>query len=416
MFLPRMVVQADVEKPMSMSDAMQMPLIAGGALTALFVLFKYVDAEWVNLALRLYFLVIGTFAVGDCTAWLLEAAVRSLGGPAVTRRFAVLPLGMGSISIYHLPGILIGAAVAGGEAYAKLNGLPFHWLLNNSVGAAVCFEALGKLSVGSVRTGMLLLVGLFVYDVVMVFGTESLIGEGIMQSVAAKVDGPILLMFPHYNASLPADQLPKFSKLGLGDICFPGAFIALLLRYDAFRSGRWLPASDPGTTSQRAKIDALAKEDPKAVMPAGHPGGAATAGTFSSPYFIAGTTLYVLGLAVTLVVMLVFEHPQPALLYLSPACCLAALGVAAVLGDWEGVMSYSEEAPEDGVIGKPRDDTGVAEAPETTIQPLDRDAGTLGDDSGGEWGDDDESDGVLADQVVAAPSSGSGTRRRARRE
>jgi minor histocompatibility antigen H13 len=401
-------MQGDAEKPMSMTDAMQMPLIAGGALVTLFLAFKYVDKDMVNLVLRLYFLVVGTFAVTDCVAWMFEAAAEAVGTKRVRKSLAVLPWGMGSISIYHVPAFVVGVAVAGGEMYAKLNGLSFHWLLNNSVGAAVCFGALGKLSLGSARIGMLLLMGLFVYDIVMVFGTESIIGEGIMQSVAGKVDGPILLMFPHYNSSLPAGELPKFSKLGLGDICFPGAFIALLLRYDAFRSSLWLPASDPGTASQRKQMETLVKEHPEAVMPHGFPGGAALQGSFGSPYFATGLVMYAAGLAVTLVAMLVSEHPQPALLYLSPACCVAAAGTAIALGDWSGLMEYSEEAPEDGFVGKPRDDGTAASDDDDTKDPAPAPASTSPLE---EEAESHESDGISSNESVESP-----TRRRQRRE
>lgn len=188
-------------------------------------------------------------------------------------------------------------------------------------------------------------VGLLIYDIVMVFGTKSILGRGVMQSVAAKVDGPILLMFPNFSSD--PDVPVKFSKLGLGDICFPGAFIAMLLRYDAFRSAVWRHNTVKGTAEEEATLAKLAKDSPNERVPAGLPGGAATTHKFSSPYFIASAVAYLAGLAVTLVVMLVFKHPQPALLYLSPACALAPLITAFALGDFKQMWGYTEEAEEE---------------------------------------------------------------------
>jgi minor histocompatibility antigen H13 len=177
---------------------------------------------------------------------------------------------------------------------------------------------------------------LFVYDIMMVFGTKPLLGVGIMQDVALKIEGPILLMFPRGLH----DGVMRFSKLGLGDICFPGAFISMLLRYDAFRGKVWRPPTDSLTPPELKELEALGKDE---EAPPGLPGGLPRSLSFATPYFGAGMAFYVLALCVTIVVMLVFEHPQPALLYLSPACIIALFGTALVVGDVAGVLAYSEE-------------------------------------------------------------------------
>lgn len=45
----------------------------------------------------------------------------------------------------------------------------------------------------------------------------------------------------------------------------------------------------------------------------------------------------------TIVVMLVFDHGQPALLYLVPGCLLAVLGTAALKGEISLMWNFDEE-------------------------------------------------------------------------
>lgn len=83
----------------------------------------------------------------------------------------------------------------------------------------------------------------------------------------------------------------NFAMLGLGDIVIPGIFVALLLRFDnSQKKGR-------------------------------------------QTYFIAGYAAYIIGLVTTMVVMHVFKHAQPALLYLVPACLGIPILLSLVLGD-----------------------------------------------------------------------------------
>lgn len=104
----------------------------------------------------------------------------------------------------------------------------------------------------------------------------------------------------------------EFSLLGLGDIVIPGLFVALLLRYDA-------TAAQVRTTT---------------CMTAGFP----------RPYFLGNVLAYAAGLGVTVGVMYFFDHGQPALLYLVPACVGTSLVMALVRGDSKSLFAYDEEA------------------------------------------------------------------------
>jgi len=50
-------------------------------------------------------------------------------------------------------------------------------------------------------------------------------------------------------------------------------------------------------------------------------------------YFYSSFLAYIAGLVATIIVMVVFKHPQPALLYLVPACIGAPLLVGVAKGD-----------------------------------------------------------------------------------
>ena len=93
--------------------------------------------------------------------------------------------------------------------------------------------------------------------------------------------------------------------LGLGDIVIPGIFVALLLRYD-----------------QSLKRN-------------------------SNFYFYATFIAYFLGLCGTIVVMHVFKHAQPALLYLVPACLGTPIFMALIRGDIKSMFSYADHPDED---------------------------------------------------------------------
>ncbi|KAA3489790.1 signal peptide peptidase-like isoform X1 [Gossypium australe] len=152
-----------------------------------------------------------------------------------------------------------------------------HWLANNILGLAFCIQGIEMLSLGSFKTGAILLAGLFVYDIFWVFFTP------VMVSVAKSFDAPIKLLFP------TADSARPFSMLGLGDIVIPGIFVALALRFDVSR----------GKGSQ---------------------------------YFKSAFLGYTVGLVLTIVVMNWFQAAQPALLYIVPA----VIGFLAAHCIWNG--------------------------------------------------------------------------------
>ena len=147
---------------------------------------------------------------------------------------------------------------------------------------------------------MIALIGLFFYDIFWVFRTS------VMVDVATKLApiAPVLLKIPH-TMDLTVER--RFAMLGLGDIVIPGLAIALLARFDA-------------VVNKKKK-------------------------TSGYRYLYWSIFTYTIALIMALVVMLVFEHPQPALLYLSPAGVLTPFLLAWFRGEWSLLYNYTEEAP-----------------------------------------------------------------------
>ena len=65
-----------------------------------------------------------------------------------------------------------------------------HYMLNNMIGMCVSIQAIEKISIGSYKIAAGLLLGMFIYDVYWVYGTE------VMVSVAKDFDIPVKLLFP----------------------------------------------------------------------------------------------------------------------------------------------------------------------------------------------------------------------------
>lgn len=237
------------------------------------------------------------------------------------------------------------------------------WPLTNFLGLSFCYGALQMTSPSTAWTATLLLSALFFYDIYFVFFTP------IMVHVATNLDVPIKMVFPRPDGCvLPVGaedgsaEMEEYLKclgkkramamLGLGDIVVPGMVMAFALRWDL-----WLhyfklqkkPATSKASDGESDKID---KEPYRAatgswgerfwtastLRPA-----ALNAKRFNKPYFMATVVGYVLGLCVTVCVMQVAKHAQPALLYLVPGVLGALWGTALVKGEIKLLWNYIED-------------------------------------------------------------------------
>ncbi|KAK0730056.1 signal peptide peptidase-domain-containing protein [Lasiosphaeris hirsuta] len=231
-------------------------------------------------------------------------------------------------------------------------------VLSNLLGSAFSYTAFSLMSPTSFIIGTEVLVGLFVYDIVMVFYTPYMI------TVAKAVDAPIKLVFRTSGGGV--------SMLGLGDIIVPGLLIALALRFDMHRYYQTkiklepielaseVASETPGetiksTTTQYRRVKAP-YVDPRgqwgirfwttkfgSLLPVPAATSALAATAFPKPYFYATMFGYAGGMLITLVILMVFNHGQPALLYLVPCVTGSAWLTALLRGELKEVWAYTED-------------------------------------------------------------------------
>ncbi|CAF1290177.1 unnamed protein product [Adineta ricciae] len=89
--------------------------------------------------------------------------------------------------------------------------------------------------------------------------------------------------------------------LELGVVVVPSAFIALLLCYDM--------------SHQRSRL-----------------------------YFTVSFIVYIIALIVTILILQIFKHAQPALLYTVPLCLIFPLLTAWIRKDWTTIFAYEDHA------------------------------------------------------------------------
>jgi minor histocompatibility antigen H13 len=287
-------------------DAYQFPLMGSISLFSLYLAFKFLDKDLVNLLIGAYFGLVGCFAVGMTVA----PAVMKVT-PKSFHKEHKINLPMDNSFEFNLADLIALAGAAAVCGFYFFNGKP--WYLNNILGVSFCLQGIERFSLGTYKIGAILLVGLFFYDIFWVFGTE------VMVTVAKSLDGPIKLLFPRDGLDVDEETGKlSLSLLGLGDIVIPGFFLSLLLRFDAHRAQ---------ISTKDLDIHA----------------------SFPKPYFTSCLIAYVIGLATTLFVMFYFEAAQPALLYLVPACLLSSFICALARGEVKELLDYSEEEEEGSV-------------------------------------------------------------------
>ncbi|KAF9974132.1 hypothetical protein BGZ65_008894 [Modicella reniformis] len=296
--------EESVSESMSLEDAYMFPLFGSITLFGLYLVFRFIDKTYVNYLLSAYFGILGVMATTQVGVNCVAPFVKLLG-INVEKWHLILTkkkkeIFSSKFTILHL--IMMAASVVLSGYYI----LTKNWIASNAFGIAFSINAIQLLSLDSFQTGMILLSGLFVYDIFWVFGTE------VMVSVAKNFDAPVKVIFPRLFFGLPAGEPYQFAMLGLGDIVIPGVFVALCLRFDQHLAGTKNPNLARSTS-------------------------------FSKPYFTAAFIAYALGLGTTIFVMHTFKAAQPALLYLSPACILSVLFMGLVRGEIKEVFSYTSE-------------------------------------------------------------------------
>ncbi|PVV04659.1 hypothetical protein BB560_000833 [Smittium megazygosporum] len=296
-------------------DAYMFPLYGSITLFSMYLLLKYMNKDYVNMLLSIYFAFAGIAAVSQSLTSTIKRITKiKLPIYYVSTVHKAKQLFMVKFTFLHIISTVFGVLIVGAYMYTK------NWILSEIIGICFCLTAIKFMKLDKAISGIIMLSGLFLYDIFWVFGTE------VMVSVAKNLDAPIKLVFP--KNIFDADGANKFVMLGLGDIIVPGVFIALCLRFDQ--------------SVYLKKIGYQHRKPLPEVLK-----GKKSNFSFPTPYFTACLTAYIAGLATTIFVMHTFKAAQPALLYLSPACILSVLGLAAVRGELSAFFAYEEDKPED---------------------------------------------------------------------
>lgn len=279
---------------MTRKDALLFPVIGSITLGGLFLAFKYIDGEWINFLFHYYFTVIGVFVITTFFYNRLKEVFVVLSSKDVLTIPKIPYLSEAATPIDLLYIIIFAFASVVGVAYF----LTKHYFLNNVYGVFFSIVGIESVMVGATNIGFILLVLLFFYDIYWVFFTP------VMVTVAKSLQGPIKLMFP--KSFEWVDQTNDFNMIGLGDIVIPGIYVALILRYDYLRVlGKMKEKGEKILTDAKGNF----------IIPF-------TFNNFAT--FIFTFFGYFLGILSTLIVMNVFDHAQPALLYLVPGVLIGS--------------------------------------------------------------------------------------------
>ncbi|KAG9454567.1 hypothetical protein H6P81_007471 [Aristolochia fimbriata] len=195
----RSVKPTPPSETMSNAHAMRFPFVGSAMLLSVFLLFKFLSKDLVNAVLTCYFFVLGIVALSKTVKHLHINNATLL--PSIKR---FLPQNWNDNPIvWHMPYFhSVEVEFTMSQVVAAIPGTFF---------CACCLQGIEMLSLGSFKTGAILLLGLFIYDIFCVFFTP------VMVSVAKSFDAPIKLLFP------TSDPLRPYSMLGLGDIVIPGS-------------------------------------------------------------------------------------------------------------------------------------------------------------------------------------------------
>lgn len=173
---------------MNSKDAMMFPIIASVALFGLYVIFKIFSKDHINLLLTGYFFFLEVLAL----AHLLSPVI----GTLIPSSIPNIPFHIGftkgkgnqkqdlidyDFTTYDIICLIISLII--GIWYL----LKKHWIANNLFGVAFAVNGVELLHLNNVVTGLILLSGLFIYDVFWVFGTNVMVSTRQLINVKIKM-------------------------------------------------------------------------------------------------------------------------------------------------------------------------------------------------------------------------------------
>jgi minor histocompatibility antigen H13 len=176
----------EAEERIRMRDAAIFPIYASGCLFGLYLVFKYLPKDFVNLLLNILFFSVGVTALtrfGSVAVDYISSSSNKLTKyilhfqkkkPDQIKDIFKVDFTAIDVVLFILSVFLV-----------SWNIITKDWIINNLMGIAFCFNAIELISLESFSVGCTLLGGLFLYDIFWVFGTD------VMVTVAKSFDAPI---------------------------------------------------------------------------------------------------------------------------------------------------------------------------------------------------------------------------------
>ena len=324
------------QEELSVTSALQFPLLASAMLTLLYVVVSGVMSS----LLVLYFIVMGVTSA----SFAVVPLVRVCCGLRGRRQSPETKPDLEQQREGHLADESYPESDAAEEARLRLHTqynvlvdrvatllaallvaswlFTGHWVAIDAMGVSLCITFLNVLRLPSLRVAVALLVGLFFFDIFWVFFSEYIFSENVMVEVATRpqanparaiTEALKLPVQPEPELQLPMKFLfpslfveGQMHMLGLGDVVIPGVVLAMLDRWDAVVVSRRL-----GGQGQRRLT-----------------------------YYALSLAAYAVGLCTAFYCAVAYQAAQPALLYLVPAVLLPTAMLALRRGElgvlWKG--------------------------------------------------------------------------------
>ncbi|CCK70519.1 aspartic endopeptidase KNAG_0E02600 [Huiozyma naganishii CBS 8797] len=189
---------------------------------------------------------------------------------------------------------------------------PNNWIVSNILSMNVTIWTISRWNLKDLKVGMLLLCGLFLYDVYFVFGTN------VMVTVANNLDLPVKLLLPTAgngdSAGPGVSSGLNYALLGSGDVICPGLFISMCYKFDIWR---W------HSVHEDTEFHLL------------------NLGRYVGRYSTVALVSYIVALCGCLVAADVWDVAQPAMLYVVPCLVGSVSLVAYASGDFREFWNFS---------------------------------------------------------------------------
>ncbi|KAL4507019.1 hypothetical protein ABPG72_001812 [Tetrahymena utriculariae] len=281
------IVVEDQEQTQEVSKRHAIFFILGGSFFLVVMFFLY---EYIQLIVTIMILLSAYSAISLLCNEILEKFAEQ---KQIHNHEFELPL-LGKLNVSYCISAVVAISVVLTYAFTK------NWVLSNFIAFSIVMLMFKVIRLPSYMVALILLGLAFIYDIFWVFYSDKIFGTSVMANVATKVELPMMFYCPKINPS----PIQSCSLIGLGDIVLPGIFVSFCLNF-----------------SKRMHSN--------------------------NQYYITCLGGYILGIAICVICLTVYQSAQPALLYLSP-CTLIPVAIHALIKKefsfiWSGIENISSD-------------------------------------------------------------------------